>query len=487
MLDKKNTSIQDRGWNDMHSILDKELPVKQKNRKRGLWFLFGSAAIVTSGLVALLAFPGLNEGSNIVDMAEANDSEKFTLSNGKAKVDRESEIAADDNSITEFNDQNDLNKSTLLNNIPNEEFDEYDNIRIIDQSSHTKNFKKEIPLDSDIKFIKTKNSSKLIEKTIVQNQPHELLAVSEISSYNPFSETSTEQSETSNIITGAELINVLENNTLERNKVTPIFRLPLHLPSLPNTEKLEIERIKPIISTKSRNSFSPYLFASANYQTEFNGFGYGMGAGLNYGNTDLEVYFESSYLKSRYNKRVTLDDKSIPIADVIEEIENSGNTIGFNTPNGVNFLTFSELTTGTDELRLGLGIRKKVSKKLKMDIGVTYSKLLKASNKSLNININPTANMPEGSAYNIGSTELFDSGVYAEYDIVPHLGIEYALSSEIFCNLHFNYGIKNLIADKDLDESSDLRYVIRSSSTSGLSVSDKIYRRSIGIKIRYEF
>ena len=55
MSDNKNIRIQDRGWKEMQSLLDREIPVEKKKRMLLLWFILGAITI------ASLAFLGISE------------------------------------------------------------------------------------------------------------------------------------------------------------------------------------------------------------------------------------------------------------------------------------------------------------------------------------------------------------------------------------------------------------------------------------------
>ena len=72
------------------------------------------------------------------------------------------------------------------------------------------------------------------------------------------------------------------------------------------------------------------------------------------------------------------------------------------------------------------------------------------------------------------SNELYETGAYSGFDIIPHLGVEYSLSSHFHLGLNVNYGLKNLIARTQLDV------------LSSISKDDELYRRNISVKLRYK-
>jgi len=93
----------------------------------------------------------------------------------------------------------------------------------------------------------------------------------------------------------------------------------------------------------------------------------------------------------------------------------------------VTIYEFSSLTTSTSEVKIDLGIRKRISKNFKIDLGVSFARLLRASNLSRLSEIKEI-NSPEASrAYSVSNTEFYNLGVYSRNDILPHIGLEYSI------------------------------------------------------------
>lgn len=473
MSDKKNISIEDRGWNEMRSILDKEMPQKKK-RRIVPWFLLGLFLVLAISLIGIF----MNIERIVDGQAIAQEKgETLTIKEGRdntneAAIENTYQAKSNPNQTTSIKVEDSTTKS-ISSSYQTKENKLHEIQEVVPSSSIAE-------IENKADFIKQqyKESPELSKNTISESDAR-------VSQNNQKIQEDIKSDEIQNLNDGIE-------KSIQQDK-SPIIELPLekrelkpHLqplnllyPFLFNPEPISIEKkVKPFVNLDNEKAFSPYLFFAGNYQSSINGLGYGVGAGLNYQLNNFGLYLEAGYAKSNFD-----------IGDVTETFSASGTTIELdNFPiientNGVSvedyedlrFENFSNITSGISELKFNLGARKAITGKLNIDLGIAYSRLLKASNKTLSVELIEENLFIEKNTVNVSSSELYETGAYSAYDIIPHIGIEYNLVSGVFIGLNYNHGLKNLIANTSLDR------------VSSLSQDESIFRRNMEARIRYQF
>jgi len=479
MSDKRNINIQDRGWDDMRSVLDNEIPEKEKKRRFGFWFLFGSATIATAFFVGLFTFPSLMSESKIVK----SQSETFVNTiNAKEtsnpSVNNETESFTEDQSSNQPK-ESDINTSSLNNDKVAEKATLTTKNVHLNQSSNQNDLFKEQNSESTTIVSGRVNLIPSIKNQSTQISDNQLITSSEISAGNEILTNHEKQIGTNKEL---EKVEELDENDLkheERSILQSVLELPFITPTLDIQIDKRVDLNKPIIASNNQYSLSPYLFAVGNYQSNINGYGYGIGAGLSYGSKDFQVYIESGYIKSKFDSGTLAQDFAADLNISVYEVESPDGTS--NEINATSFdlrvINFSQLTRSTSEIKIDLGIRRKLFKKMNLDIGISYSKLLKASNKSLFIEYGNALNFPELTEKESGvsSSELYNGGAYSSYDVVPHIGVEYSILSNFHLGFSYYHGLRNLISNTELDR------------ISSISANDEIFRRNISAKVRFEF
>ena len=478
MSDKKNINIQDQGWNAMRSVLNIELPEKKK-RRFALWMFLGGATI---GIFALIGV--LNHQDNSVIASRIGESSLLLN-------DVENSIAAKVKPTFQ-NTEIELNKELQHPQIPsaNEPKPSLNSI----QNSHQNvipNVKNEIKNNAVALKSKVEIGSLITNKSIddksikqtntvlypVKNQGLRnigVLSKGENKDLNP-SKSQTPEEKILNI-EPIEDIGPIEDKSKRKRILIPMIDMPLNNYLPVKSDYPSYAWNNPMVKIKRNYGFSTYLFASSSYQHNNNGLGYGVGGGLNYGNNSTELYFEIGYHKLTYNSGA-LSNNFSPFAniEVLDDDNFEGSTIIPSGSYDLSVSNFQELTTSTDEIKLTLGMRKEIFNRLNLNFGISYAKLLNATNKSLSVELNNAANLFDLGKVNVVSTELYDSGAYSTFDIVPHFGVEYSLTSNINIGLKYNYGLRNLITDTSLDR------------LTSISENDAIYRRNFTAKFRYQF
>lgn len=477
MSDKRNINIQDRGWNDMRSVLDKEMPEKERKRRFGFWFYLGASVILIAFFIGVLNMPAISSKSKTA-MLQNEAIQNSDNANAIKPESSESE-AVESSKLSNLHEES-LQKSNSLNNKEDvdQSLTEFNKKPIgnIGIPSNAKNTKKQLELNAilDNKTILEPSTEKssLVPFAIRSEAQSDLQLEKEVD-LNP--EKHIEEDTKVNKEGDLDILMLKERSILN-----PIIRLPYISPKLDIPADKSIDLNNPIVAQNNQYRLIPYVVAAGNYQSNINGLGYGFGAGLSYGSNDFQIYVESGYYKSKFDSGALAEnfaaDQDITLFEV--ESQYHGVLAEGNSPSyDLRVNNFSQLTRSTSEIKIDLGIRKKIFKGFSLDVGLAYSKLLGASNKSLEIAYKDSSDFPEGTQgyTGVSSSELYNGGAYSSYDIVPHIGVEYSMLSNLHLGVNYNHGLINLISNTELDR------------ISSISANETIYRRNISAKLRFEF
>jgi hypothetical protein len=478
----KNILMQDRGWSEMQSSLDRELPVEKKKRRLLPWFILGA---MTIGILTFFGISGnlnLNQDPNIITTNQTiNNKSNPTL--GK-------------NELSENATQINIEKEG--NNFGNEE----NNVKSSDVETVQAKAKEAIkegngPVktlsESSVLINKEENIillDKEYEHKLSNHEKAELTNFENEIINNPVIDSNTkvlkrrleiihESKQAQSITPKLKGQSPIDQPSEKRVFLPSVVERPSAIPFL-NIHKEEIDSIglKPIAIANHKTSLSPYLFTAGNYQSKINGLGYVIGAGIDYKFKHTAIYVEVGYSSTKFDNGDVAVDFS-PSGEVIEvddgEVEVAGPVT--DPPEfDLDINNFSKITASLNEIRFNLGLRKSISKKMNVNFGIAYSRLLNVTNKSLAINFAPAGSVfNELEPYNLRASALYKKGAYANFDVSPHIGIEYNFLPNAYLGLNYNYGLKNLIANTELDK------------LSSLAKNETIYKRNVEAKFRYSF
>ena len=494
MSDNKNISIQDRGWKEMQFLLDRELPLEKKKRRLLPWFILGAFAIAILGFIGISGYLNVDPNSKITTSSESLKNTKNT-SQEKNIIDKnvnglgiveDASIAS--NEVTATNEANATKEIAATTEAIAGKNRDVHSIKA-DNQEQIKGDISQVKSIIENSILDKKESSsiqigKQLNEPFIFNDNNLLPGIINGISTNSGIDKNREVLDSEKTLNKEEsksskLGNQLPANPpLENRSVLPsVLKLPITIPFLDNQiEKENFNSMKPIVFAQSFTALSPYIFIAGNYQGSINGLGYEFGGGLDYKRNNIGIYFEVGYARTKYDNGEVADDFA-PDGAVIEvnggAIEDVG--VGSNPSEfDLNVANFAKITSSIKELTFDLGLKYSISKKINLDFGLAYSRLLSATNKSLSINFE-AANMFNEKSYSLGASELYNKGAYSTFDLSPHIGLEYYFLSNASLSLNYRHGLKNLIANTDLDKLNSLQ------------INESIYRRKIEAKLRYYF
>ena len=479
MSDNLNKSIQDKGWAEMSALLDKEMPQEKKKRRAILWFYFVGAAAIGFVVVATMFTQGNDMEMGITNNQESvseSIKEKNDLKSNEVVLNTAQEIEGeiDQKRKESTNEEERIDKEEKRLNLSNTPIISNQNIDITNRN---------------IDPVLEKNTENVVEEKKVIARLNSDISTEDFTS-NLNDETLTDVTggvedgiiaarEEADDVAFASMDEVNQEKYPEKSFITPLQSLPLRdLDMLDFTQKNNLMitpvNIKPL---KMEYAFSPYAMATGLYQSNQGALGHGLGVGLDYGNSDFSIYSEIAYIRSNYeeesgNDSRILADGSFEIVTGDQESFPMSSTS--NIP--VELDNFTSVTKRTNEIRFDIGVRKSIFKNFGLVGGVAISRLTRIENREFNFALDEeTMDNDLVSGYAITKNDLQEAGVFSQYDIIPHLGLEWNITNRFFLGLDYNYGLINLISETDLESFSS-------------SVEDEsIYRRNFALKLRYAF
>ncbi|MDF1697448.1 MAG: hypothetical protein P1U56_16515 [Saprospiraceae bacterium] len=482
MSNKTNKTIQDRGWEQMHAILDKEMPVKRKRRGLLIWFWVA----VLTGLISIpvlwqLRSSDEDKEDNPIQFA-LSETKSTLLENDLESIPQTQQVAHAkntspqeiegkhndvENSITDVRNTSAYSTSKTAINFPNSKTD----------------------ISNDIKDKFKEPSIKTYNTSIVEDHKYELsnkkLGIStnkkEISTDNQEENFNTKHSTLKTLTNELKKLEDEEPSPISseiRSELSPLVALTSRLIRPIFSKPREIKEIEPEIIESDKNELSPYLLALGMYQSSPKIKGYGLGAGVSYGTSKQSIYVEASYLNSAIESS-SINSISSSKGDVFpfqDDVSFAGNEIEIESLDGdLSISNFSTITTSTREWAIGVGVRRQIVGNLNFDVGLTYKNLLRASNTAFSVNFDVPIGLNEMQSVIINSRDLFNNGAYSEFDLVPHIGLEYNMFNNFYMGISYHHGLKNLIENTSLD------------NLVSQSENDEIFRRYASAKIRYQF
>jgi len=271
-----------------------------------------------------------------------------------------------------------------------------------------------------------------------------------------------------------------------RNPIKRYESILQPLPKLRSMDNLLKYTIHQPVSIKQKRYWSPYLFASSMHNPTVRPMGWGIGAGVEYGTEDISLFLEGGYtnLNFRQGTNMSIGDEQEVLSPELSSGEIDLNTV-LQYENAEIFLNgtdFSSLITNTHELRLTAGIRKVLLGRLRVNASIAYVRMISAINQDFTLDVSSRElfNMDTGNTFalNVASNELFETGIYRKYDIVPRLGLEYAVLPNVHLGLSYEHGLLNIISAAST-ESFGIR--------PGKNTNDALYRNNLSLQLRVAF
>lgn len=502
MSDNKNIPLVDRGWSQMSSVLDVEMPVKKKKRRAIVWFFLSGAAaalvfflfysngqsmvqpeLKTPNMAESIIFEDLSQNVDIVQVAQNNvDNEypqkeniQLTIDHGQKKNDLVQnpnstliqktiiKHPATQSNLSSYN--NDL--GTKANEIINEELlvEPENQINNVDRPS------------SKISIIDSAKEAE-IEEAISGGNPKANILIE--------TNANLHERSTSEKNTQRNKVEFLSKLLLNSTSYLQMGNNRLNFPSM-------IDRFVIPDANENKNlSNHNYVFAGGIYDRIPSGLGYQLGLGRSASIGGFDLFAELSYSNVSYNNQ---EGESEMVSFNLDE-HSSGSDFStvkieeiLDLKNGINNsrLANNTLITHLDYISLRLGVEKSIYKSFYLNGGISYARFLSIKNKGLSFSSNLGELNNDLQGFNVSNTDLYDNEEFSKYEISASLGLGYNLSSRISLSGKFRYGITNLYNNNNKGQGgADADLPMIESNLQGGSVYT-LNRSGIEMNLKYNF
>ncbi|MFT6337568.1 MAG: hypothetical protein ACJATI_004332 [Halioglobus sp.] len=481
MSDKNKMSLKDRGWSQMASVLDRELPQKKSERKPILWLF------ITVGILAFGFSLFINKKSRPLEKAtDTIFAQKDSIKEQSNKL----VIASIDTSSTDQSTALDINNNmgsaengviasneiglSIVQEVIQEKQNDDSNIRSINIDK--KQVQKEM-LQAD------SNNGIVISQTL-----NPTISIEKVTVVVP-----TNDRESSLIDIKLEELSIKELGrkqfTLERIPILSMLLIAKQRSKKDDFIALEIGETESITKPLlGENNY--YVFAGSRLGLNQNGLGYQIGAGKRFGTGGFRFFAEGGFVYMNYqneisdSRNIDLDfTPEISITTDLNEFDVNESTILKNALEQAQLNSFS-LISNLNNIFLTVGIDKKITSKFNISGGFTYTRFLKLENAGVNFISSDEVFQPSLDEYNISRTSLFESEVFKKYELSTSLRLSYRLSPRFTISADYRLGLTDLIRNKFLSLSNEIN---TNASFNLYEYYRSIIRKDVGLRLEYNF
>lgn len=504
MSDKNKISLEDRGWEQMSSVLDRELPQGKSKRRAILWFFVtGALVLVLAGFMALL----VNSAFFLTGKQTVKEQKTASLITQDIEVNETQESEAVIQNTTRLNTANRKAIATIAHEASKSEQ------KLSENNLDTKQINRSVPpflkpTDivqpykrgytepknvTDANSINNNNNKAL--STIKETK--EILSGSILIASNDFLEIKKQSKIdvhelTAPQNTATELETPRTRNNLAYSKLPQVNTIP-KTAEMVSSEMLmtdvgqQLSTAKPNGIDKNNNY---YVFTGGQVGLNpQNGLGYQVGIGSKFGNRNVNFFVELGFANMSYRNS---NSESIVVEFTPDETNTSSvefsdldNTV-LQDVVAQNRISENSVLNNINGVFINAGFDKSVLGRLNVHAGLTYSKLLNIENKEISFTSVDGTFQRELDIYNVSKTALFDNGEFRKYEISTALGIGYQVSSRINVSADYRFGLTDMFRNNSFIE-SDLSIPNGMGELESQQSYKSIFRKNIELKIDYSF
>ncbi|MFT4534571.1 MAG: hypothetical protein ACJA1A_002891 [Saprospiraceae bacterium] len=482
MSDKNKIILKDKGWSQMATILDKEIPQEKRSMKLILWFF-------VAGLVVLGIVYTTNIENRMVDRS---------LKESIAQVNIDiNEGTNQDIPLVNTQDLNDVNLTKAKDAL---------NLPLSGEEGHSV-IAGPVPQENIAINLNNKEGSKRILIDTEKQNKHFREKV--------FSTEIVKKAIT--IATSSSTINVKGLITAEERRGGKFFPFQTSVAELmieqPIRDQYTIDKLPEItrfinsnngqidafhrmsisqnrtLSKPARKDNNYYAFAGGNIGVNQNGLGYQVGAGKRFGASGLGFFVEGGYGHFNYkNKSSNLEAIVVDFAP-----ENSTGVTGFDISESPVLQAAIETSQNKDiavvnnlsYVFLSAGIEKKISDRIYIIGGLSYARYLEIENPGVNFTSSDGSFQSDLNRYNISKTTFFDNGDFKKYELSSSFGIGYQINNRITASVQYRLGLTNLSNLSQDDLAPEV--VAANEVLKEKQFSNSIFRKNVEVRVDYSF
>jgi len=491
MSDKNKISMEDRGWSQMSSLLDRELPQEKSKKRSVFWFFVLGVLILASAFAISINDNGLVQESkttpliaqqnNVVPSKKSSDIQNSSLK----------ETPAEETQIVNRNQVDESDLQPAENNLsvaPKDQSGSDDSevmeaIRMKDQQT-----KREISVVSEkISVPYTSNRTDILNTIESNTTPINI----DVTSHNP------KQSD-------GYLTDLKSNEKHIQNPKSSIIRQRVnynHLPTGIHMVEKEQDFLADLsVVTSVQNGTSSnnqtdnfknnYVFVSGLAGLNSKGKGFQFGLGRKFGDRNFNFYTEAGYARMGYSSgesnarsvNVEINESEFSVNEVLSE-DNKASVLKTIQNNRVNGESIDKL----NNVFISAGINKSLSDKFIITGGITYSKFLSIENQELNFVSNNATIQADLDQYNISSNFLFENGEFKKYEFSTRIGFGYQITPRMTLSANYIHGLTDIININNANNSLSDLMTNEPAGELRSSFRSSIFRKNAELRIDYSF
>lgn len=501
----------DKGWAQMSTTLDRELPVEQ-SRKPILWVWMLGALLLVSG--AIYFYNGSDKMPvdqvahiSMEDISAAGDRNTDIISQNTGKNNDDLEVMPPEQDQANNTEE----RKSSATELQSGQISSQSNITVNNQDQYAQNhgrkpmkihqLKKtniqdgeEVAPDPQSKVVPREAQDKTVaSQWVILDKSLDALQEDTRARTPELPATELDADELGSIDTVADLKR--DANQKTQGEVAKLSKAALHpgalLFSLRDARVyISSDQLEPlpmgVLPVKNKGGLmSPFVMVRMTRDINPKGLGYELGGGVTFGKSRLRPYMQVAFGRSTMSDRsseeivnLDLDGTFSGIGatnEFLEELER----IQLETPVGADAvyqLSYIALETGAHAM---------LNRRISMHLGAGYTRYLTVVNRSFTY---ATANSDLQSAIFDYTSQVENMNADSEFsksEISFNLGLGYQIGRNVYAGLIYRRGINRLISSTEDQSSSDLEGVVENTNPPQAIIP---YRRSFfGLEIKYRF
>lgn len=485
MSDKNKISLEDRGWDDMSVILDRELPQKKRKRRFLLWsFLAGGLILFAAFLMHDSKSAVVSAQGEIASLAvEPSNESETKVSHGKTLIQRKALTIDDENSeVTTEVSQSVSSVNTIpnsvkkySNNLNSNQYIEQrvkDDVQYNTSSTLTPNL---LPVQNTID---KKSNIKSIQNLIEEDKSiTKILTKSLDNTESPRNEE--QKHEEQRLTFSYAHLPIIDSglNFGEKHKLDPGFLNVV----------VENNAINPIRMGRASRS---YLYAGGLLALNPNGHGYELGIGRKFVTRNINFFLEAGF--SKINYRDEASSSNLILVDLVPDQNSTATDFSevykpiIESAVEENQTSLYNLLSKVNSVQITAGIEKSLFQNLNVSAGLSYARLIGIENQEVNYRSTTGLFQNELNNYNVSKSDIYNSGDIRKNELSAKFGIGYKLSKRFNLSLNYSLGLTNLLSVNNL-EMDNLGLEAGLQDPSRESLPSSFYRRSCQFRVSYNF
>lgn len=501
----------DKGWAQMSTTLDRELPVEQ-SRKPILWVWMLGALLLVSGAIYL--YSGNDNSpvdevanSSMVDIGTVGDRNTDILSRNAGKNNDDLEVMPSEQDQANNTEE----RKSSATELQSGQISSQSNITVNNQDQYAQNHGRKPMKIHQLKKTNIQDGEEVApdpqSKAVPREAQHKTVASQPVGLHNSPGalHEDTRASTQELLVTELDALEVgvtdvvadlKENiNQSTQRESASLAAIELYQSTVVSSLQdagvhISNDQMEPlpmgVLPVKNKGGLmSPFVMARMTRDINPKGLGYELGGGVTFGRARMRPYMQAVFGRS------TMSDRS---SEEIVNLDLDGTFSGIGATNEfLEELERIQLETpvGADAvyqlsyLTLEAGAHAMLNRRISLHLGAAYNRYLTVVNRSVTYASDNSDLQSAIFDYASQTEDVNSDAEFSKNEISFNLGLGYQIGRNVYAGLIYRRGINRLISSTEDQSSSDLEGVVENTNPPQAIIP---YRRSFfGLEIKYRF